>query len=120
MALAGKGEKIGGATPNPENLNNWLNNHGGYVDSDLILWNSIESLGSMHLYSFTQHLTSAQIKAYVEKCYPVIVNVRDGTHWVLVTGYDTDNSGLFYVNDPGFTSTSYDLSGMSNFVVYAP
>lgn len=38
MALASYSEKISGDLVNPGNLNNWLNNHNGYADTDLIVW----------------------------------------------------------------------------------
>ena len=40
----------------------------------------------------------------------VIVNVRNGGHWVLVTGYA--GGSTFYVNDSGFASTTYTYGEM--------
>ena len=101
-------------------MNQWLISHGGYVDRDLIAWSTVGALGSMKLFSVTETLTVAHLREYIEKCYPIVVNVREGSHWVLITGYDNTNSQLYYVNDPGFSSVAYDLSGMKNFVVYSP
>ena len=119
MALATKGEKINGQTPDPATLNQWLIRNGGFVDGDLLVWNAVSKLGGMHMTSYTGSLSPAALKASVEQCLPVVVNVRGGSHWVLVVGYDDANPNLFYVNDPGFNEASYDHSGMSHFVVYS-
>lgn len=37
----------------------------------------------------------------------VICNVHNGGHWVLAHGY---SGSSILVNDPGYTTTSYDLS----------
>mgnify|MGYP000214904508 CR=1 FL=1 len=118
MSLATYHERIHGHRIDPGTLNKWLTSHGGYVDSDLIVWNSVAKLGGLHMLSDTSSMSPHAIRAAVEQCQPVIVNVREGSHWVLVTGFDTKDTDTFYVNDPGFLDTSYDYSGMSNFVVY--
>jgi ABC-type bacteriocin/lantibiotic exporter with double-glycine peptidase domain len=41
----------------------------------------------------------------------VICNVHNGGHWVLATGYSGDT---IYVNDPGFSTTSYTLNEIVN------
>lgn len=64
-------------------------------------------------------LSQSTLGKYVAACYPVIVNVRSGTHWVLITGA-TSNPNVWEVNDPYFNQSTYDYSGMSEFVVYTP
>lgn len=39
------------------------------------------------------------------------MNVHNGGHWVLATGY---SGNAISVNDPGYTTTSYDLSQIVN------
>lgn len=93
-------------------------NNNGYADGDLIIWNSVAALGEWSMQEDVQAMDSGSLQTFVGNCQPVIANVRDGTHWVLVTGYDDSQSTVFYVNDPYFSNTYYDLSDMSNWVVY--
>jgi hypothetical protein len=46
------------------------------------------------------------------------MNVHNGGHWVLATGYSGNS---IHVNDPGYTTTAYDLSQIvdGQNVVYA-
>ena len=41
----------------------------------------------------------------------VVMNVHNGGHWVLATGY---SGNTIYVNDPGYSTTAYDLSQIVN------
>lgn len=118
MSLAKFHEKVDGRDPTPLSLDKWLTGNGGYVDSDLIVWNSVAKLGRLHMKEDVSSLTTDKIRSFVDRCHPVIANVREGSHWVLITGYDTADKHKFYVNDPGFTDASYEYSGMSDFVVY--
>jgi hypothetical protein len=123
MALAGHHLELpvdGGATvrPNPGTLNAWLLANHGYTDGNdfiesalpaidphHIRWNA--TAGSMH----TQNdLSRADVQAMLAVGAPVIANVDRGRHFVLVTGTDTKNSTVLYVNDPGFYRASYDWS----------
>jgi len=45
MALNGIGKTIDGQESNPDSLNTWLKNHGGYASGDLFVWGSVSSLG---------------------------------------------------------------------------
>ena len=102
----------------PGTLNAWLKGHGGYEGGDELVWNAVAPLGKLHLKIFQPSITTAAIREHVKLCHPVIANVLKGTHWVLIVGFDAHDDGVFYVNDPGFSRTSYDYSGMSHFVVY--
>jgi len=119
MALAFKKITIGGQLSTPATLNAWLTAHGGYVEKDLIVWNSVAQLGAMRMLNYTDSLTPTELTGLIKSCEPVVVNVLDGAHWVLVTGYDSTNPAIFYVNDPGFNTLSYAFSGMLKFVVYS-
>jgi hypothetical protein len=61
-----------------------------------------------------------ELQSWLSNCDGVIANVRGGTHWVLLTGWDSsDPSGnTFYVNDPGFDQSTYDYTTMLKFVHY--
>jgi hypothetical protein len=108
-----------GVNTNPSDLNNWLKANGGDVDQDLILWASVAKYqGKANLEYYFRgagSLSQAGLAAAVAAGKGVVVNVRNGGHWVLVTGGSGPN---FQVNDPGFSVSSYAYSGMSNFVVY--
>jgi len=120
MALNTLNETLSGTVINPGTLNTWLIKNGGYVDGNLLVWASADRLGKMkfnHYYTGYKSLSPSDLQSHVEKGDPVVVNVRDGSHWVLVIGYQ--NSTQFYVNDPGFSNTYYMYSDMGNFVVYS-
>ena len=119
MSLATYRERVDGKHTDPGSLNKWLVSHGGYVDTDLIVWNSVAKLGKLAMKEDVHTLSRDDIRSAADRCEPVIANVREGTHWVLITGYDSHDKDTFYVNDPGFSSVSYAYSGMSNFVVYS-
>jgi len=111
MALNGHGIDL-----NPQSLNQWLRNHGGYtdqddmeesvipeIDPDHVSWN--ETIG-MHT---SNDLSLDSILESLAMGEPVIANVMHGRHFVLVVGVtsNTKNTTL-YVNDPGFYRNTYD------------
>lgn len=97
MALTGTGRSY-----NPRTLNQWLTNNGGYVNGDGYVWSSANHLGL----TWKGFLGKAYIKSNIDFGNIVILNVHNGHHWVLATGYSGDN---FHVNDPGFQVTSYPI-----------
>jgi len=123
MALATAGILVNGQTANPGSLNSWLIANNGYADGDLIIWNStcaLTSAGGKRMCTLleTSSMSSSTLTSYVSKGYPVIVNVLQSTHWVLVTGAAIANPNMFFVNDPYFSTAAYNINGISNFVVY--
>jgi len=104
----------------PPNLNSWLNAHGGYVQQDLIVWNSVCSIrpNNLCMQSDTPTLDRTTAVNYIKNCQPIIANVRNGGHWVLLKGYDDANNNVFYCNDPYFSNTYYNYSDIVNWVVY--
>jgi len=120
MVISGHGGRINGQEVNPGTLNSWLTAHGGYAAGDELYWGSANSLSSVkfsNMYHGGGSLSATSLRSLVSGGHPVIVNVRGGTHWVLVTGGGADGH-TFEVNDPGFNTGSYDYSGMCNFAVY--
>jgi len=117
MILASEGVNIVGKESTPGTLNDWLITHGGYVGNDLLVWDAISKLGNVSMLSYTQKMDVSELKRYVDSCHPVVVNVRGGTHWVLITGSTADPK-VWKVNDPGFMQTTYAFSTMLRFVVY--
>ena len=98
MALSGTGHSY-----NPKTLNQWLKSNGGYVSGNLFVWASINRLGL----TFKSFVGNSAIKSNLDAGNVVICNVHNGGHWVLAYGY-SGNSIL--VNDPGYATSSYDLS----------
>eukprot|EP01111_Echinosteliopsis_oligospora_P010444 TRINITY_DN3244_c0_g1_i1.p1 TRINITY_DN3244_c0_g1~~TRINITY_DN3244_c0_g1_i1.p1 ORF type:complete len:194 (-),score=40.90 TRINITY_DN3244_c0_g1_i1:112-693(-) len=100
---------------NPGTLNSWLDSNRGYEGGCDILWSDVDKLG------YTKCM-GAEKATYEECCtgvaagHGVVINVRSGTHWVLVTG--CDGKGNFKVNDPGFDDDSYSYSTVGEIVVY--
>ena len=104
-----------GTTMNPEQLNTWLIDNDGYEDGDLLVWGSVDTFGP----SFQGIETGVSVEELsngIAQCHGIIANVRDDTHWVLLTGYAGDDT--FYVNDPGFDDSTYAYSDMSQWAVY--
>ena len=52
-------------------------------------------------------MANSQIKTNLDAGRVVILNVHNGGHWVLAYSYSGDS---IYVNDPGYSTTSYTLS----------
>jgi len=100
MALTGFGKSY-----NPHTLNIWLNANGGYASGNLFVWGSINKLG----FNFKGFIGNGDIKKNLDAGNVVICNVHNGGHWVLAKGYSGDN---ILVNDPGYATTSYPLSGI--------
>lgn len=98
MGLAGIGKSY-----NPSTLNTWLKGHGGYVSGDLLVWGSVSSIGL----TFKGKVANSQIKSHLDAGNVVICNVHNGGHWVLAHSY---SGSAINVNDPGYSTTSYDLS----------
>jgi len=92
---------------NPSSLNKWLTENSGYVQGDLFVWASIERWGV----TFKGFISNGQIKDYIDAGFVVILNVNNGGHWVLATGYNGDSIN---VNDPGYSVSSYSLSEVVN------
>eukprot|EP01116_Phalansterium_solitarium_P012882 TRINITY_DN2957_c0_g1_i1.p2 TRINITY_DN2957_c0_g1~~TRINITY_DN2957_c0_g1_i1.p2 ORF type:complete len:211 (-),score=85.89 TRINITY_DN2957_c0_g1_i1:246-830(-) len=99
MFIAGRGYN-----GNPGTLNSWLNSNGGYADGCDIYWADVDKLGYSTCMG-AEDATYDEICSGVSAGHGVIINVRSGTHWVLVTGCAGNN--VFYVNDPGFSTNTY-------------
>jgi hypothetical protein len=98
MGLAGTGRNF-----NPSSLNSWLKNNGGYAYDELIIWGAIEPLGL----DFRGKVGNYRIQPNLDAGNVVVMNVHNGGHWVLATGY---SGSTIYVNDPGYNTGAYDLS----------
>lgn len=56
-------------------------------------------------------MNNDRIKPNLDVGNVVVMNVHNGGHWVLATGY---SGNTIYVNDPGYQTTAYDLSQIVN------
>ena len=64
--------------------------HGGFEGGDELVWGAVNALGHISLYAYHHgygSLTEAEFQFNIKQGYAIVVNVRDGSHWVLVTGY---------------------------------
>lgn len=98
MALAGIGKSY-----NPSSLNTWLKGNGGYINGDRFVWGAVNSLGL----SYVGKIANANIQSSLNAGDIVILNVLNGTHWVLATSM---SGSTISVNDPGYSTVSYTLS----------
>lgn len=98
---------VGNSQINPSTLNKWLTANGGYVKDDLYVWASVNRLGV----TFQGFINNNDIKSHLDAGHIVILNVHNGGHWVLATGYSGDS---IWVNDPGYSVTSYTLNEIVN------
>ena len=105
-ALAALGKTIDGALANPGSLNSWLRSHGGYY-GNLFVWGSVAPFGLTYQGQPSNKQTLSQYTC--DGKHIVILNVNNGGHWVLATGC-SDNNQSFFVNDPGYSRTSYSFS----------
>jgi hypothetical protein len=101
---------------NPLQLNEFLISDGGYASKDLIIWSAVDAQFHVNFQGFNSNPTVDGIKQSLDDCHGLIANVRDGSHWVLITGYVSDET--FNVHDPGFNTQTYDLSDISQYATY--
>lgn len=105
MGLSGTGHSY-----NPGTLNTWLKNNGGYVSTDELVWGAVSKIGLHFKGKYipdSGKFANSQIKSHLDAGNVVVCNVHNGGHWVLATSY---SGNTIYVNDPGFSTTSYTLS----------
>jgi len=98
MMISTKGHSI-----DPGQMNSWLDSNGGYADGCEIIWGTVDKFG-LTSYQGQEKASYSAICDGVAAGHGIIINVRGGSHWVLVTGC---SSGRLDVNDPGFSCTSY-------------
>jgi len=112
MVLNGMGKSINGKKMNPDVLNNYLTKNGGYVSGDEFVWSKVDSFG---LKFITNSCPRSQVISKFNAGDIVILNVRGGSHWVLMTGH---SGNTLKVNDPGFSVSSYSLNDVVAAGVY--
>eukprot|EP01113_Clastostelium_recurvatum_P020090 TRINITY_DN237_c0_g1_i4.p1 TRINITY_DN237_c0_g1~~TRINITY_DN237_c0_g1_i4.p1 ORF type:complete len:242 (-),score=49.46 TRINITY_DN237_c0_g1_i4:99-770(-) len=127
MALSGKGYKLGGYYPiYSGTLNAWLAHNQGYhclgKDCDNLVLdapNRIAPEGQIKFISENPPPSPAVMRSYVDAGNPMMmIHVRNQTHFVLVVGYDTVNSSIFYVNDPAIHTNTYTWNEIHDILLY--
>ena len=111
MALAGAGKKIGGAVPTPKNLNSFLKANGGYSGNGFV-WGSVERFGVKYEGKVSD---KNAVRTAICGNKIVILNVNNGGHWVLATGFNGDT---FNVNDAGYSRTTYGVKDFGLVAIY--
>lgn len=93
---------------NPAVMNSYLKSHGGYVNGNNFVWASTDGYvsGWKHVGSATLSGTNStkmsKIKSLIQSGYYVTVCVKNGGHWVAITGYDDNDITM---SDPASNST---------------
>jgi len=112
--------KTRGVDVNPGTLNTWLKSHHGYAGGDELEWTAVNALSSkakfLNMYRGKGSMSETKLIDASKAGHGIVVNVRNGGHWVLVTGHISGST--FRVNDPAFSLDSYTYADMSNFVEY--
>lgn len=89
-----------GKEVNPENLNNWLTNHGGYAKQDLLVFSKVQEYTNHKIQKWTKNFTSIEDDINNDIRIILHVNIKGkkvGNHFVVVTQKCDDT---FLINDP--------------------
>lgn len=88
--------KIGGSEINPGQLDEYLDNHGGYSGNCIIWGVAAQKIGrSATCYSY--HSKSV-VDSELNSGRPVVISVKSEGHWVCIAGRRSD--GTYIVHDP--------------------
>eukprot|EP01139_Manchomonas_bermudensis_P019101 Amastigsp_a676378_152.p2 type:complete len:182 gc:universal Amastigsp_a676378_152:1172-627(-) len=118
MALRHANATISGKPVDPAVINEYLVAHGGYEDTDLIVWSAVNPISSLKFASSADSMALSTLISHIKACHPVVIQVNQGTHFVLAIGYDSADQSTIVVNDPYFNTDTYAFSGISQFVVF--
>ena len=104
-----------GVKKDPGSLNSWLKSNGGYASGCNIVWASVDALGVTKFQGIETASESA-ICSGLSQGHGIVANVHNGGHYVLLTA--CAGNGVFYVNDPGYSTTTYKMSDILKEAVY--
>jgi ABC-type bacteriocin/lantibiotic exporter with double-glycine peptidase domain len=105
MGLAGTGHDY-----NPGTLNKWLKANGG-ISGYQIIYSKLSQIGL----GYDGSCSSGDVKTKIDQDKIVCMHVHNNGHWVLGYAY---SGNTITVNDPGYPSTSYPLSDVSDSHVF--
>jgi hypothetical protein len=104
-----------GAGQDPASLNSWLKSNGGYANGCNIYWASVDAFG-VTKFQAIETANESEICSGLSQGHGIVANVHNGGHWVLLTA--CAGNGVFYVNDPGYSTTTYKMSDIVQEAVY--
>lgn len=107
--------KTKGANVDPASSDVYLTQHGGYANGCDIIWSKADDFG-VTKFQGIQYANEQEICNGLSQMHGIIANVNNGGHWVLLTG--CAGGGVFYVNDPGYSRTTYKMSEILMEAVY--
>jgi hypothetical protein len=107
--------KTKGVNVDPGSLNSWLKSNGGYASGCDIVWASVDAFGVTSFQGMEKADETAICNGLSAK-HGIIANVHNGAHWVLLTG--CLGNGMFSVNDPYYSTTSYSINDILEEAVY--
>jgi hypothetical protein len=107
--------KTKGANVDPASLDSYLTQHGGYVNGCDIIWAKADDFG-VTTFQGMEKANESEICNGLSQMHGIIANVNGGGHWVLLTG--CAGGGVFYVNDPGYSRTTYSMGEILQEAVY--
>jgi hypothetical protein len=113
MALHECEKKIVGVSANPQELNNWLTVNGGYVNEAYLVYGTLNTFGMFYVGKTSSF---ADIRNFFNAGHIIFLNVNNGGHWVLLTGYA--GAQTYQVNDPGHERQTYKQDEIVNSVVF--
>lgn len=107
--------KTKGASVDPASLDSYLTRNGGYASGCNIVWSAVDNYG-VTKFQGIETASESEICNGLNQMHGIIANVNNGGHWVLLTG--CAGNGVFYVNDPGYSKTTYKMSEIVREAVY--
>jgi len=107
--------KTKGCNYDPSSLDHWLTTNGGYANGCDIVWSSVSKICGVS-YQGMEKASESDICNGLSQMHGIVANVHNGAHWVLLTG--CLGNGVFSVNDPGYSTTSYTYSEILQEAVY--
>jgi len=127
MMLSGKGfQSLMDQKTNPGSLNDWLRANQGYTciggNCNNLVLDAPNKISPQHIHflSEKEKPTLKILQSYIIAENPVVIaHVRNRTHFVLVTGFDSSNNqNTIYVNDPFFNVTYYLYEDIADALLY--
>jgi len=124
MALNGKAIPIDSAQADPGTLNQWLQNNDGYIDGDDLVESVVPNINPSRIkwvapYFNNTALSPTQLKRMLQDGQSIVIaNVLEGSHFVLVVGYDSGDVN-WYVNDPGFDTDYYTYDSIVGWRIFS-
>ncbi len=104
-----------GVDVDPASLDKYLTYNNGYSNGCDINWSRADDFG-VTTYMGIEWANYDEICNGLSQMHGIIANVNNGGHWVLLTG--CAGGGVFYVNDPGYSRSTYSMDEILMEAVY--